>query len=149
MTAVLAATATLLAVLLGWSIWRGRRAFRTSPGAFRCNVRLRSEQQVPGIASTWARRPCHALWAHDVLVVRRGLLRPRLWFLVARMAEGDLVELNPRLVRGLGRRPVSVKILLDDHQEIEVAAGHGDRSLLVGPFVAVAVRVLPGDSAPE
>jgi hypothetical protein len=64
------------------------------------------------------------------------------------MAEGDLVELNPRLVRGLGRRPVSVKVLLDDHQEIEVAAADRDRPLLVGPFVAVAVRVLPGDSAP-
>jgi hypothetical protein len=147
MTAVLATTAAVLAALLGWTIWRSRRDFVRAPGAFRCNVRLLSDH-LPGIASTWARRPRHALWVHDVLVIRRGLLRPRFWFLPTRMAEGDLVALNPRRMRGLGRNPVSVKVRLDDHQEIELAAADRDRHLLVGPFVAVAVGVLPDDSAP-
>ena len=147
MTAVLASTTAVLAALIAWSTWRNRRDFVRTPGAFRCNVRLRSDQ-LPGIASTWARGPRHALWVHDVLVIRRGLVRPRLWYLPVHMAEGELIELNPRHVRGLGRRPVSVKILLDDHQEIEVAAADRDRSLLVGPFFAVAVRTPPGDGAP-
>jgi hypothetical protein len=127
-------------------MWRNRRDFVAAPGVFRCNLRLRSNH-LPGIAPTWARRRHHALWVHDVLIIRRGLLRPRLRYLPVRMAEGDLVALDPRRVRGLGRHPVSVIVLLDDNQAIELAAADRDRTLLVGPFVAIAVGSFPGDTA--
>jgi hypothetical protein len=146
-TVTLALVAAALATLVTWSTWRARRDFVAASGTFRCKVRSRSTA-VHGIPSTWARRPLHALWVHDVLVLRRGLVRPRVWYLPVRMADGDLVELNPRRVRGLGRRPVSVRVLLDDREEIELAAADRDRSLLVGPFIAVAVGSLPGDAPP-
>jgi len=150
MTVLVAGVAAVLAAIQLWSTWRIRRDFVATPGVFRCQVRLRSDH-LPGISSNWARWPqhawCvqHALWVHDVLVVRRGLVRARLWHLPVRTAEGDLVEVCARRVRGLGRRPVSVTLLLDDRQEIELAAADRDRSLLVGPFIVVAVRSVPGD----
>ena len=137
----------ILSALMAWSAWRARRDFTRAPGAFRCNVRLRSAH-LPDIPPTWSRSGRHAVWVHDVLVIRSGLLRPRVLHLPVHMAEGGLVELAPRHVPGLGRRPVSVTLHLDDHEEIELAAEHGDRSLLVGPFVVVAVGSLPGDATP-
>jgi hypothetical protein len=147
MTVLLTGAVAVLAALVVWSTWHNRRDFVSAPGVFRCNLRLRSEY-LPGIAPTWAKWPCHALWVHDVLVIRRGLLRPTLWYLPVHMADGGLTELNPRCVRGLGRRPVSVKVVLDDNHEVELASADSDRPLLVGPFVAVAVGGLPGDPTP-
>jgi hypothetical protein len=63
------------------------------------------------------------------------------------MADGGLTALNQRSVRGVGRSPVSVRVFLDDQQEIELAAADHDRALLVGPFLAVAVGRLPSDPA--
>jgi hypothetical protein len=148
MVVVLVATVSVLAALFAWLNWRTRREFAVMPGVFRCNVRLRSDEHLGSIPPKWAKWPCRAFWVHDVCVVRRGLLRPRVWHLPVHMADGGLAELNQRSVRGLGRRPVSVRVFLDDQQEIELAANDRDRALLVGPFLAVAVGRLPSDPAP-
>jgi hypothetical protein len=148
MAVVLVATVSVLAALLAWLNWRTRREFVVTPGVFRCNVRLRSYEYSGSVPPKWAKRPCRAFWVHDVCVVRRGLLRPKVWHLPVHMADGGLTELNRRSVRGLGRKPVSVRVFLDDHQEIELAAADRDRALLVGPFVAVAFGRLPSDPAP-
>jgi hypothetical protein len=147
LSGLLAAVTVLLGAVLVWSAWRTRRDFVTAPGAFRCNLRLRSAQ-VPGILPTWYRSQHHAVWIHDVLVIRSGLLRPQTRLLPVHMAEGGLVELGSRSVPGLGRHPISVTVQLDDHEEIELAAAGEHRSLLVGPFVVIAVGRLPGQAPP-
>jgi hypothetical protein len=124
-----------------WPAWRDRRDFVRVPGTFRCRVRLRSAA-LPGFPSRWTRLPRHARWVHDVLVVRSGLLRPRLHVLPVHVAEGELVELDRLRVRGLGPRPVSVRILLDDGAAVEVASTAADQALLAGPFVVLAVSRL-------
>jgi hypothetical protein len=148
LVALLAAWSAILTAILGWFIWRTRRDFIRTPGAFRCNVRLRSAH-LPGIKPKWSRTSRHAMWVHTVLVIRGGLLRPRIHHLPARMAEGSLVELRPGSLRRLGRSPVSLTVQLDDNQEVELAAAHQDRALLVGPFVVAAVGSLPDKAAPE
>ena len=136
-----AGAAGAFAVWLLWSAWRSRRDFTRADGTFRCRVRVRSAS-LPGFGPTWSRRPRHARWVHDVLVVRAGLLRPRLHHLPVHVAEGELVELDPRRVRGLGPRPVSVRVLLDDQSAVEVATADRNRALLAGPFVVLAISRL-------
>jgi hypothetical protein len=130
----------VLAGLL-WSAWHSRREFAGEQGTFRCRVRLRSAA-LPGFSPTWSRGVRHARWVHDVLVIRTGLLRPRVHLLPVHVAEGELVELDRKRVRGLGPRPLSVRVLLDDQSAIEVAAAATDRTLLAGPFVVLSVTRL-------
>lgn len=130
-----------VAGLLLWSAWRSRREFAGEHGTFRCRVRLRSAV-LPGFSPTWSRGVRHARWVHDVLVIRAGLLRPRVHVLPVHVAEGELVELDRKRVRGLGPRPLSVRVLLDDQSAIEIAAAATDRTLLAGPFVVLSVTPL-------
>jgi hypothetical protein len=141
-------TAWWIAVLAGlfvawllWSDWRSHREFARAHDAFRCRVRLRSAE-LPGFSPTWSRGVRHARWVHDVLVIRAGFLRPRVHQLPVRVAEGELVELDRKRVRGLGPRPLSVRVLLDDQEAIEIAAAAADRTRLAGPFVVLSVTRL-------
>ena len=137
----LAGAASAIGTWLLWSAWRSHRDFVRAEGTFRCRVRVRSAS-LRGFGATWSRRARHARWVHDVLVVRGGVLRPRLYHLPVHVAEGELVELDPRRVRGLGSRPVSVRVLLDDQSAVEVATAEANRTLLAGPFVVLAVSRL-------
>ena len=138
---VAAGAAGVVAAWLLWSAWRSHRDFTRAEGTFRCRVRVRSAS-LRGFSPTWSRLPRHARWVHDVLVVRGGFLRPRLHHLPVHVAEGELVELDPRWVRGLGPRPVSVRVLLDDQSAVEVATADENRMLLAGPFVVLAISRL-------
>jgi hypothetical protein len=134
------AAGVLVAWLL-WSGWQGQRTFARGHDTFRCRVRLRSAE-LPGFSPTWSRGVRHARWVHDVLVIRAGWLRPRVHLLPVRVAEGELVELDRKRVRGLGPRPLSVRVLLDDQSAIEIAAAGSDGTLLAGPFFVLSVTRL-------
>jgi hypothetical protein len=130
-----------------WAAWRGHRDFTRQEGTFRCRLRVRSAA-LPGFSPRWSRRRPQARWVHDVLLVRTGWLRPRIRALPVRVAEGELVELDPRWVRGLGPQPVSIRLLLDDQAAVEVATAEAEGALLAGPFVVLAISRLRSDTAP-
>src|SRR4051812_9803254 len=128
--------AAVLGTVWVYRAWRGHREFVTAEGTFRCRVRVRSAS-LPGFPPRWSRSARHARWVHDVLIIRSGLLAPRVYPLAVHVAEGELVELDRHRVRGLGSHPVSVLVLLDHQAAVEVATAERNRSLLAGPFVVL------------
>ena len=133
---------SLLAAGLGLhGTLRSRRLFTGAPDAFRCAARVR-HGSCAGLRSRWPRRAAHAIWVHDVLVIRRGLSGQRIVALPVRLPEDDIRQLTCR-TRGLGADPLRVGLRLDDGTIVEVAAAAGDRTLLVGPFLAAAIPGLP------
>ncbi|MGY1592480.1 hypothetical protein ACI79D_10925 [Geodermatophilus sp. SYSU D00708] len=92
----------------------------------------------------WCRRRTRAAWVDDVLLLRSGLLRLWLTPLEVGVAREVTVQaLEPGEVRGLGRRPVALRLTMHDGCEVEVAAAHEDAGRLVGPFLTAALSGLP------
>jgi hypothetical protein len=109
--------------------------FPAGAQAFRCKLRPLTST---GRTRPWPRRRCRAVWVHDVLLVRRGVLPARLQALAVRTPEDPPRETTPTEVRGLGGGPVAVVLRLDDGTLLEVAAPWPSRTHLVGPFLAAA-----------
>jgi len=136
---------TLLVVLLplaGFLLAAAVRHVRfcSAASTFRCKVRrVGAPRRSP--LEAWPRRRVRALWVHDVLLLKRGALFPRLTALPVRIPEDALRSAGHREVRRLGADPLVILLRLDDGTFAEVAARSEDRRHLVGPFVAAA---LPG-----
>ena len=145
MTRLFLMLTVILGVLIGYAVIvadRNRRHFAHSADAFACKVRSpRGDAVVP--RKRWPVRRVRAIWVHDVLVVRRGLLVPRTTVLAVRLPDDVVREARQREVRGLGRRPLVIRLRLDDGLLVDVAAAGENRTLLVGPFLAAAVIGLP------
>jgi len=134
-----------------------RRRFRHLDGAFRCRLRRSdgvltlSRWRVRRLlwkwfgdwARPWPRVDTWAVWAHDVLLVHRGLVRPRVSVFRVRFPDGPMVLLSDFEVTGLGPNPMVFPLRCDDESLLEVAAAEEDRTLLAGPFLAAAIPGLP------
>jgi hypothetical protein len=120
----------------------GRARSSPRPAAFPCKVRPKGG---PGDkhANRWPRSRWRGAWAHEVLLLDRGVLLPRTAALAVRMPEEALRDAGPGEVNRLGPDPVVVLLRLDDDSLIEVAAPHARRVELVGPFMAAAIPGLP------
>jgi hypothetical protein len=140
-TALATTTAVCGAVVLAFvgyllSIgWRRRRMFRR-PAVFRCNLRRLGNCDVLP-APPWSRRPMHAEWVHDVLVVHGrtgagGIPEA----LPVRFPEG-VVQPARRAIWGRADA-VGLRLRLDDGSIVELAALPADRGRLAGPYLAVA-----------
>lgn len=119
------------------------RSYRFPDGmlSFKCRTRWTPIESTRHIR--WPAWRCRATWCHDVLIVRRGLVKVRVTPLPVRTPAEPLRELRRREVRGLGRDVVCLVLRLDDGRLLEVAAATRDRTQLVGPFLAVAIPGLP------
>lgn len=137
-------TLMLLAVVFAA---RTRRRSLPATAAFACKVRVSSpagSDRRGGKRLHWERRCATAVWVHDVLVLRRGLLLPRMEALPVRLPEDDIHDAKPHTVRGLGAFPVVISLRLDDGDIVEVASAAADRTLLAGPFLAAVIPGLGG-----
>jgi hypothetical protein len=116
--------------------------------SFRCKIR---PAPLPGAKRhRWPLRRCRATWVHDVLMVRRGLVLATVSALPVHLLEKALRETGPDEIPFLGPALVAVVLRLDDDSLVEVAAASGDRTALVGPFLAAAIPGLPsGPSEPK
>jgi len=135
-----------------------RRRFRRLDGAFRCRVH-RSDEGVLTLsrwrprrllrrwfgdwARPWPRAVAWGVWAHDVLLVHRGLLRPRILVFRVRFPDGPMILMSDIEVGGLGPNPMAFPLRCDDDSMLEIAAAEEDRTLLAGPFLAAAIPGLP------
>ena len=119
------------------------RSYRFPHGmvSFKCKTRWAPVEYATGIR--WPISTSRATWCHDVLIVRRGLLKVEIKPLPVRSPAEPLRQLAHREVRGLGRDVLCLVLRLDDGSLLEVAAAARDRTQLVGPFLAVAIPGLP------
>ncbi|MGY1707449.1 hypothetical protein ACI79C_23040 [Geodermatophilus sp. SYSU D00697] len=125
-------------VLAAW----GRIRYARELPSFRCRVGPPASPRR--YDARWCLRRTQAAWVDDVLLLRSGLLRLWLTPLAAGVAREVTVEaLEPGEARGLGRRPVALRLTADDGCVVEVAAAHEDVGRLVGPFLAAVVSGLP------
>lgn len=135
---LVAAAVVPVALLSVWSAVRFARRFPT----FRCRVGL-----PPGRRARWRLCRRQAAWVSDVLLVRSGLVGS--W--VAPLATGvppdsTVRPLDARAVRGLGPRPVALRLLGPDGAELEVAVAEESAEQVVGPYLLAA---MPRPRAPK
>jgi|SRR3954453_4276552 len=109
--------------------------------SFKCKTRWAPVEYAKGVR--WPMWACRATWCHDVLIVRRGLVKVEIKPLPVRSPAEPLRELRRSEVRGLGRDVLCLVLRLDDGSLLEVAAPARYRTQLVGPFLAVAIPGLP------
>jgi hypothetical protein len=139
---VVASVASVLVTLAVLAVWGRVRYARRLP-SFRCRL-------GPPAAgwrrrrARWCLRRSWAAWVDDVLLVRSGVLRLWLTPLAVGVARDVTVQaLGPGEVRGLGRRPVALRLTLRDAGELEIAVAAESADRLVGPFLAAALSGLP------
>jgi len=140
--ALVLATALVIVALAGAALssWQ-RHRFGGAGETFSCRIR-----PVAGSPAGWSTRPskgrARARWVHDVLLVQRGRLLPRVVALPVRLPEDSIRAAEPGEVSGLGPTPLVIELRLDDGPLLAVAAAARDRTLLAGPFLAAAVSSL-------
>ncbi len=122
-------------ILLGWlaaGLWH-RHENKQLPSQFKTKIRMVSGT-YRHTGSTFPRMAGRALWAHDVLILEKGLLIPRT--LHFRIADGvqPAQSADPDQIKGLGDKPVTAQFRLDSGAIIEVAAPSDASALAQGPF---------------
>lgn len=114
-----------------------RRFTRYQGESFPCRIRW-PNRGMRRKRPLWLPGRARARWIHSVLLVQRGRLVPTTLALPVRLPEDAIREASLN-VRSLGRRPLTIRLWLDDGSLVEIAARSRDRTLLAGPFLAAAV----------
>ena len=130
------------AALTGTAIagWHRHRLGKAGP-TFACRLWSLTDGSAPG-SGRWNRtnlRRARGVWVHDVLLIQRGRLFPRLLVLPVRLPDDSMRFAEPGEVSGLTTRPLVMELRLDDGSLVAVAAASRDRTSLAGPFLAAAI----------
>lgn len=122
-------------ILLGWlagGLWH-RYEINKLPDLFKTKVRVVSGT-YRHTGNDYPRMVGHAVMAHDILILEKGLLIPRaLHFKIADSVEPPQPA-DPDKVKRLGDAPVTMQFRLDEGVVIEVAVPSEDLELAWGPF---------------
>ena len=126
-------------LLLGWigaGIWHRHDLKQSLPTAlFKMKVRV-VEGTYRHIDGKFSRTDALAIWAHDVLILEKGLLVARnIHFSVADGVQPPQAA-DPKQVKHLGDNPVTMQFGLDDGTIIEIAVSGENVELARGPFFA-------------
>jgi hypothetical protein len=138
MTVLLAVALAIMLATLGLLIFamaRRRNRIIRAEGMFRCKVRLVQGRTGGVLSCHWPRRSGYAIWAHDVLILHRGLALTEIVALVCQSAQGTVAGRTTK-VPGMGPTPHVLRLELDDRTLVEVAALRGEREHLAGPYVS-------------
>jgi len=113
--------------------FRSRRRLRRTPGHFVCRVRPAG----PAERSGWSRAKRHAYWVHDVLLVHRGPSLRRYDALPVANVAGPV---GTATAKGLGTKPMMLRLHLDDGQLIDLAASNANVAPATGPFLTASMK---------
>jgi hypothetical protein len=116
----------LLAVAL-LLILRSRRRFRRRPEVFECRLRPVEPDRT---SSDAPRGKHHAYWAHDVLLVHRGVALIRYDALPVASVDGPVTAVTTES----GERQVQLRLRLDDGRQIDLVARNEDADRATGRY---------------
>ena len=122
-------------LLLGWlagGLWH-RHETSKLPDLFKTKVRLVSGT-YRHTGENYPRMAERAIWAHDILILEKGMLIPRTIHFRAADGVQPPKKADPDQVKGLGDSPVTMQYRLDGGQVIEIAAQSDDLADAQGPF---------------
>ena len=114
---------------LAAGIW-SRRSFKRAPGVFPAKLRV-TAGEVPGLKTSWPRRPVYSRWVHDVLLVHRGIALVRNAALGVAQVTGPVRSGEPRSISGLWSSPVVVALILDSGAKVALAGPSAARDVLM------------------
>ena len=137
---MLVALLTLLGVpiwlTLGWlasALWHRNDIKKDFPDLIKMKVRV-VQGTYRHIDDNYSRIAALAIWAHDILIIEKGLFLERnLHFPVADGIQPPQPA-DPKQVKGLGDKPVTMQFLLDNGAILEVAVPCETLTLAQGPF---------------
>ena len=128
-------------ILLGWlagGIWH-RHETKQLPDLFKTKVRLVSGT-YRHTSAKFPRMAGHAIMAHDVMILEKGLLIPRtLYFKIADGIHPPKAA-DTEQVKGLGDKPVTMQFRLDEGAVIEVAVPAEALAQAKGPFFSETIE---------
>jgi hypothetical protein len=134
--AILALLGVPLWLILGWlgaALWHRHDVEKNLPGLFKMKVRV-VEGSYRHLDGNFSRIASIAIWAHDILIIEKGLLLGRnMHFAIADGLQPPQPA-DPKQVKRLGDSPVTMQFRLDDGTVIEVAASSKESTLAQGPF---------------
>jgi hypothetical protein len=123
-------------ILLGWlaaGLWH-RHETTQLPGLFKTKLRVVSGTYRP-TGNDFPRMAGNAIWAHDGLIVEKGLSIPRTLHYEITEAVQPTQPGDPELVKGLGDSPITMQFWLEEGTVIEVAARGEDSEFAREPFL--------------
>jgi hypothetical protein len=126
-------------ILLGWlagGLWH-RHEINQLSDLFKTKVRMVSGT-YRHTDDSFPRMAGHAIWAHDVLILEKGLLIPRTLHFKVDDGVRPPQPADPDQVKGLGDKPVTMQYRIDGGGIIEVAAQGEDAEDARGPFFSNA-----------
>lgn len=141
---VLVVTAALLVLCVLTLCWLGvstvyvRRRLLREDGAFVCRARVETGS-VPGLRTRSRGTACTAQWCHEVLLLRRGRLLPRVHALPVRSTRGGIAPAVPADRLRRDHAALLLVLRLDDGAAVSVVTETATREALAGPFLALAV----------
>ncbi len=127
-------------ILLGWmagGLWH-RHEIKGLPGQFKAKVRLVSGN-YRHTSKNFPRMAGNAIWAHDVLILEKGLLIPRTLHFEITDAVQPAQPADSEQVKGLGDSPITMQFRLDEGAVIEVAAPGEETEFAQEPFLTDAL----------
>jgi hypothetical protein len=137
MLVALAALGVPLWLLLGWfagGLWHRHDVTNNLPNVFKMKVRV-VEGTYRHLDGNFSRTAEIAIWAHDILIIEKGLLLARnLHFTVADGLQPPQPADPDQVKKRLGDQPVTMQFKLDDGTIIEIAAAGETVKLAQGPF---------------
>jgi hypothetical protein len=89
----------------------------------------------PHTGKNFPRMTANAIWAHDVLILEKGLLIPRTLHFEITDAVQPAQPADSEQIKGLGDSPITMQFRLDHGAVIEVAAPGEDLESAQEPFL--------------
>jgi len=132
-------------LLLGWlagALWH-RQELKKLPGLFQAKVRLVSGN-YRDMADDFPFLPSQAVWAHDILMIERGLMLARNFHFPVADGVQPPEPADPKKIKRLGDSPVTLLFRLDNDAIIEVAVAGEDETFARGPFFTDTIEDGPG-----
>src|SRR4051812_34874694 len=140
----------IAAALVGAAWVWNRLRFARDRSSFPCRLAPVGARASSRVCPHWLHLKTRAKWQGDALSIQAGLLYAQTLTIAVRLPIDARIQEEPRgSVHRLGAHPQSLVFERDDASALKIAVRQGDRTVLAGPFLAVAIAGLPAPRRPD